>query len=59
MICVIVLSQISIFTLKNDFDLLFEKRTKNLIQLEHIKDNYKINIQDTLNKQRLYTYLLP
>ena len=49
MLCIIVLSQISIFTLKNDFDILFEKRTKGLIELEHIKDSYKINIQDTLD----------
>lgn len=49
MICIIILSQISIFTIKHDFDILFDKRTKNLIQLEHIKDSYKINIQDSLN----------
>src|SRR5574344_2725301 len=49
MLCIIFLSQISILTLKNDFDILFEKRTKGLIELEHIKDSYKINIQDTLN----------
>lgn len=49
MLCIIILSQISLFTLKNDFDILFEKRTKGLIELEHIKDSYKINIQDTLN----------
>lgn len=49
MICIIILSQISIFTLKNDFDTLFEKRTKSLIELEQIKDSYKINIQETLN----------
>lgn len=49
MLCIIVLSQISLFTLKNDFDILFEKRTKGLIELEHIKDSFKINIQDTLD----------
>ena len=48
MICIIILSQISIFTLKHDFDILFDKRTKTLIQLERIKDSYKVNIQDTL-----------
>ncbi|QKF66693.1 two-component system sensor histidine kinase [Arcobacter venerupis] len=48
MICIIILSQISIFTMKHDFDILFEKRTKSLMQLEHIKDSYKVNIQDTL-----------
>ena len=38
----------SIYTLKNDFDVLFEKRTKPIIKLEAIKDAYKINIYDTL-----------
>ena len=49
MICIIILSQISIFTMNQDFDILFDKRTKSLMELEHIKDSYKINIQDTLN----------
>lgn len=48
MICIIILSQISIFTMKQDFDILFDKRTKSLMQLEHIKDSYKVNVQDTL-----------
>ena len=48
MICIIILSQISIFTMKQDFDTLFDKRTKSLMQLENIKDSYKVNIQDTL-----------
>ena len=48
MICIVLLSQISIFTMKEDFDILFDKRTKSLIQLENIKDTYKVNIQDTL-----------
>ena len=48
MICIIILSQISIYALKNDFDILFEKRTKPIIQIETIKDIYKINIFDTL-----------
>ena len=47
MIIIIFLSQVSIYTLKNDFDILFEKRTKPIIQLENIKDTYKINIYDT------------
>lgn len=47
MISIIILSQISIYTLKNDFDILFEKRTKPIIKLETIKDTYKINIYDT------------
>jgi two-component system, NtrC family, C4-dicarboxylate transport sensor histidine kinase DctB len=48
MISIIVLSQISIYALKSDFDILFEKRTKPLTKLEIIKDAYKINIYDTL-----------
>ena len=59
MICIIILSQISIFTMKQDFDTLFDKRTKSLMQLEQIKDSYKVNIQDTLfdfeKKQISYT----
>lgn len=47
MIIIILLSQISVYTLKNDFDILFTKRTKPIIQLENIKDTYKINIYDT------------
>ncbi len=49
MICIIILSQVSIFILKSDFDTLFDKRTKSLIELEYIKDSYKTNIQETLN----------
>lgn len=48
MISIIILSQISIYTLKSNFDVLFEKRTKPIIQLEAIKDAYAINIYDTL-----------
>lgn len=48
MISIIFLSQLSIYTIKNDFDILFEKRTKPIIKLETIKDIYKINIYDTL-----------
>ena len=48
MILIISLSQISIYTVKHDFDILFEKRTKPIIKLEAIKDAYVVNIQDTL-----------
>lgn len=48
MISIIALSQIAIYALKSDFDILFEKRTKPLTKLEVIKDAYKINIYDTL-----------
>jgi two-component system, NtrC family, C4-dicarboxylate transport sensor histidine kinase DctB len=49
MICIIILSQISIFAVKQDFDILFDKRTKSLMQLENIKDTFQVNIQDTLS----------
>ncbi len=49
MTCIVILSQVSIFTMKKDFDNLFDKRTKSLIKLENIKDTFKVNIQDTLN----------
>ena len=59
MICIIILSQISIFTMKHNFDILFDKKTKSLMQLEQIKDSYKVNIHDTLedfeNKQINYS----
>ncbi len=48
MILIIILSQISIYTIKHDFDILFEKRTKPIIRLEAIKDAYIVNIQDTI-----------
>lgn len=48
MISIIILSQISIYTIKNDFDVLFEKRTKPILKLEAIKDAYLINIQETI-----------
>ncbi|ABB44105.1 histidine kinase [Sulfurimonas denitrificans DSM 1251] len=48
MISIIVLSQISIYTIKNDFDVLFEKRTKPILKLEAIKDAYLINIQESI-----------
>ncbi|PHS39867.1 MAG: histidine kinase [Sulfurovum sp.] len=49
MISIIFLSQVSIYTIKNDYDLLFEKRTKSIIRLENIKDTYIVNINETLN----------
>jgi two-component system, NtrC family, C4-dicarboxylate transport sensor histidine kinase DctB len=59
MICIIILSQISIFTMKHNFDVLFDKKTKSLMQLEQIKDSYKVNIHDTIedfeNKQLNYS----
>ncbi len=48
MFCIIVLSQISTYAIKSDFERLFEKRTKPLILLESLKDVYEINIQDTI-----------
>lgn len=48
MISIIILSQISIFILKKDFNIIFHKRINSLIQLERIKDIYKINIEETI-----------
>lgn len=48
MILIIALSQVSIYTVKHDFDILFEKRTKPIIKLETIKDTYIVNIYDTI-----------
>jgi signal transduction histidine kinase len=49
MFLIISFSQISIFTIKQDFDILYDTRTQKLIRLENIKDTYKVNIKDTLN----------
>lgn len=48
MMTIVILSLVSTFSIKYDFDRLFEQRTKPLIKLENIKDTYKVNIQDTL-----------
>ncbi|MGM0623504.1 MAG: sensor histidine kinase [Campylobacterota bacterium] len=48
MISIIILSQISTYAIKSDFERLFENRTKPLVDLENLKDNYEINIKDTL-----------
>ncbi len=48
MLWIIIFSQLSVFIIKHDFDILFETRTQNLIKLEKIKDTYNVNIQDTL-----------
>ncbi|OCL82112.1 sensor histidine kinase [Arcobacter porcinus] len=48
MFCIIFLSQLSLFVLKDDFDTLFDIRTKSLSKLETIKDTFRINIQSTL-----------
>ena len=54
MICIVILSQISTFTIKQDFDVLFDKRTKKELnklivkELENIKDTYNVNIQATI-----------
>lgn len=59
MICIVVLSQISTFTIKEDFDILFDNRTKTLIKLENIKDTYKVNILDTIKdlEEKNITYI--
>ncbi|BFU78829.1 hypothetical protein ALC152_20440 [Arcobacter sp. 15-2] len=48
MFTIMILSLISTFSIKYDFDKLFEKRTSLFVKLEDIKDAYKVNIQDTL-----------
>ncbi|PPK60273.1 histidine kinase/DNA gyrase B/HSP90-like ATPase [Malaciobacter marinus] len=59
MLSIVVLSLMSTFSIKYDFDKLYEQRTKPLIKLESIKDTYTVNIQDTLydieNKNITYT----
>jgi len=48
MFTIMILSLVSTFSIKYDFDKLFEKRTTLIVKLEDIKDAYKVNIQDTL-----------
>lgn len=48
MFTIMILSLISTFSIKYDFDKLFEKRTTQIVKLEDIKDAYKVNVQDTL-----------
>ena len=48
MFTIMILSLISTFSIKYDFDILFEKRTTLFVKLEDIKDAYIVNIQDTL-----------
>ena len=45
---IVILSLISTFSIKHDFDKLFEQRTTLFVKLENMKDAYKVNIQDTL-----------
>jgi C4-dicarboxylate-specific signal transduction histidine kinase len=52
MITIIILSQYSIFTFKNDIDTLFQKRTVPVVKLENIKDLYKINVYETINQYK-------
>ncbi len=51
-ITIIILSQYSVFTFKNDIDTLFQKRTVPVVKLENIKDLYKINIYETVNQYK-------
>jgi len=48
MLSIMILAELSLFSLKYDFDMLYKKRTVPLVQLEEIKDLYKVNIYDTL-----------
>jgi signal transduction histidine kinase len=47
MFTIMILSLISTFSIKYDFDKLFEQRTTSFVKLEDIKDAYIVNIQDT------------
>jgi len=47
MFTIMILSLISTFSIKYDFDKLFEQRTTLFVKLEDIKDAYTVNIQDT------------
>jgi len=47
MFTIMILSFISTFSIKYDFDKLFEQRTTLFVKLEDIKDAYTVNIQDT------------
>jgi len=48
MLSIMTLAELSLFSLKYDFDTLYKKRTVPLVQLEEIKDLYNVNIYDTL-----------
>jgi signal transduction histidine kinase len=48
MLSIMMLAELSLFSLKYDFDTLYKKRTVPLVQLEEIKDLYKVNVYDTL-----------
>ncbi len=48
MISTVLLSQFSTFVIKENFDILFDKRTKSLMKLENIKNIYKVEIKNTL-----------
>ena len=39
---------VSIFALKYDYETLFQKRTQPQVDLEEIKDNYRVNIAETI-----------
>ncbi len=52
MLTIIILSQISMFAIKKDYEKLFENRTKPLIKLENLKDVYEINIKETIHDMR-------
>ena len=48
MLSIMILAELSLFSLKYDSDMLYKKRTVPLVQLEEIKDLYKVNVYDTL-----------
>jgi len=48
MLSMVFMAMISTYSMKYDFDKIFEYRTQMLVKLEKIKDAYKVNMQDTL-----------
>jgi two-component system, NtrC family, C4-dicarboxylate transport sensor histidine kinase DctB len=47
-IAVGISSYIALYSLKSDFDALFENRTNSLVRLQELKDVFTINIMDTM-----------
>ncbi|WP_024790904.1 MULTISPECIES: sensor histidine kinase [unclassified Lebetimonas] len=52
LLSIIFMSQYTIFSFKNDIDILFQKRLVSSVKLSHIKDLYKINIYETINQYK-------
>ncbi|PID47132.1 MAG: histidine kinase [Proteobacteria bacterium] len=50
MISIIILSQISTLVMRENFYILFEKRTKAIVKLENVKYDYEISMKDILDQ---------